>query len=179
MMELIGATASGSVPWNTVDGQNIIDVAPGHFVTTQGVSYAGSVPYSDLARGVVAGTYAFFNNTPDERYITFDINPTAGDFEVLFGSDYVENGASHLLGFTHRQPAWQGIVVAYQPGEYQPNAVDDLAGNNFQILANAILFAAGVAGGSPAQMPGLSGGALGVLAMLVAGAGAKLGSVKR
>ena len=34
------------------------------------------------------------------------------------------------------------MVVAYQPGEYQPNAVDDLAGNNFQILANAIYFAA-------------------------------------
>jgi len=36
------------------------------------------------------------------------------------------------------------VVVDYQPGEYQPNALDDLAGNNFQILANAIVFAAGV-----------------------------------
>ena len=27
-----------------------------------------------------------------------------------------------------------------QPGEYQPNALDDLDGNNFQILANAIYY---------------------------------------
>jgi hypothetical protein len=35
------------------------------------------------------------------------------------------------------------VVVAYQPGEYQPNALDDVDGNNFQILANAIVYAAG------------------------------------
>ena len=38
-----------------------------------------------------------------------------------------------------------GVVVGYQPGEYQPHALDDLDGNNFQILANAILYAAGIA----------------------------------
>jgi hypothetical protein len=30
--------------------------------------------------------------------------------------------------------------VAFQPGEYQPNALEP--GNNFQILCNAIVFAA-------------------------------------
>jgi hypothetical protein len=32
--------------------------------------------------------------------------------------------------------------VLYQPGEYQPLALDDLDGDNFQILANAVLYAA-------------------------------------
>jgi hypothetical protein len=144
MQDLIGATATGSVPWNTVDGQNVINVAPSHFVTTNGVEYPSSTAYSDPGRGVPADTYSFFQNVPDERYINFEINPGAGDFEVLFASNYNENGTTHLLGFTHRRPEWAGVVVGYQPGEYQPNALDDPDGNNFQILANAIVYAAGV-----------------------------------
>jgi hypothetical protein len=144
MQDLIGATAMGAVPFDTVDGQNVINVAPGHFVTTNGVDYPSSVSYSDPGRGVAAGLYGFFNNTPDERYLDFEINPGAGQIEVLFGSDYNESGTTHLLGFTHSRPEWSGIVVAYQPGEFQPNALDDKDGNNFQILANAIVFAAGL-----------------------------------
>jgi hypothetical protein len=79
---------------------------------------------------------------PDERYPTFSYNPSAGPVKTLFGSNYADNGTTHLLGFTHRRPAWSGTVVAYQPGEYQPHALDDLSGNNFQILANEILYAA-------------------------------------
>lgn len=139
---LIGATVSGSVPWDTVDGQNVIDVAPGHFVTGNGVVYGSSVAYADPARGVPAGTYDVFNNTPDERYPSFEVNAGAGDFTLLFASDYDQNGTTHLLGFEHRRPEWAGVVIGYQPGEYQPNALDDLEGNNFQILANAILYAA-------------------------------------
>ncbi len=164
MQDIIGATATGSVPWNTVDGQNVINVAPGHFVTTNGVEYAGNVAYSDVARGVPAGAYPFFNNTPDERYLTFDINPSADEFTVLFGSDYSQSGTTHLLGFTHRRPEWAGIVVGYQPGEYQPNALDDLDGNNFQILANAIYFAA--TEGNP-QVPALNPWMLGFVAVVV------------
>jgi hypothetical protein len=137
---LIGATATGSVPWNMTDGQNVINVSPGHFVTTNGVEYPSMVSYADAPRGVPAATYPFFNNVPDERYIDFEINPTASDFHVLFASDYIQNGSTHLLGFTHQAPGWSGLVVGYQPGEYQPNALDDPNGNNFQILANAIVF---------------------------------------
>lgn len=36
--------------------------------------------------------------------------------------------------------------AAYQPGENPPAALDELDGNNFQILANAILYAAGRSG---------------------------------
>ena len=142
ILQLIGATANGSVPWNTVDGQNVIATAPGHFVTDNGVTYSGNVVYQDLARGVPNASYAYFNNTPDERYPSFNYNGTAFFTTTLFASNYNEGGTTHLLGFTHRRAPWSGIVVGYQPGEYQPNALDNLSGNNFQILANAILYAA-------------------------------------
>lgn len=170
IQDLIGATATGAVPWDTVEGQNVIDVAPGHFITTHGVSYAGTVSYEDAARGVPLGTYAYFNNTPDERYPSFDVNPGAGDVTLLFASDY--DGTSHLLGFTHRRPAWTGIVIAYQPGEYQPNALDDLGGNNFQVLANSIYFAAYR---DPRRVPGLAG----VASWLVSGLILLIGSGHR
>ena len=108
IQEHIGATATGSVPWNTVEGQAVINVAPGHFVTTHAVEYTGQVAYGDPARGVAAGSYAFFSNVPDERYPFFEINPTAGSFEMLFASDYDQNGTQHILGFGHRRPNWAG-----------------------------------------------------------------------
>jgi hypothetical protein len=140
VLALIGGQASGAVPWNTVDGQNVIAVAPGHFVAANEVEYPGTIAYSDVPRGVAAGNYPYFNNTPDERYPNFQITAPVGEIEQLFASNYNEGGTTHVLGFTHRRPGWAGMVVAYQPAEYQPNALDDLAGNNFQILANAIYF---------------------------------------
>jgi hypothetical protein len=166
MQELIGATATGSVPWDTVDGQNVLNVAPGHFVTTNGVEYTGSTLYSDPGRGVAEATYSFFTNVPDERYPQFEINAGAGQIELLFASDYNENGTQHLLGFTHQQPGWDGVVVAYQPGEYQPNALDALDGNNFQILANAIVYAAGQS--TPSPVPAASARSRWVLVGLLA-----------
>jgi len=142
ILDLIGATATGAVPWDTVNGQNVIATAPGHFVTQNGVTYPFTVAYADAARGVPAATYPYFNNNPAERYPVFSYNPSAALTATLFGSNYNDAGTTHLLGFTHRRPAWSGIVVGYQPAEYQPQALDDLAGNNFQILANAILYAA-------------------------------------
>jgi FlgD Ig-like domain len=142
ILDIIGGTATGSVPWNTVDGQNVINVAPAHFITTNGVEYSGNVTYADLARGIPSASYPWFNNTPDERYPNFQINASADTVAMLFASNYVEGGSTHVLGFTHRRPVWSGVVVVYQPGEYQPNALDDLEGNNFQILANAIVYAA-------------------------------------
>ncbi len=130
------------MPWNTVDGQNVINVAPGHFVTTNEIEYPNSIVYADTPRGIPSASYDSFNNTPDERYLTFDINGTAGSVTVLFASNYDESGTTHLLGFEHGRPEWAGVVIAYQPGEFQPNALDDLEGNNFQILANAIYYAA-------------------------------------
>lgn len=140
VLALLGGVASGTVTWNTVAGQNVIVVAPAHFVASNELEWAGTIPYADPSRGVPADSYPFFNNTPDERYPSFELHPAAGAIELLFASDYAEGGSTHVLGFTHRRPGWGGLVVAYQPGEYQPNAVDDLDGNNFQILANAIFW---------------------------------------
>ena len=69
ILELIEATAGGAVPWDTVDGQNVIDTAVGHFVTTNGVTYGGSIAYVDAGRGVPPATYPFFNNTPDRGFV--------------------------------------------------------------------------------------------------------------
>ena len=142
ILDVIGGTAQGSVPWNTVSGQDVINVAPSHFVTTHEVEYTQNVSYADVPRGVAAGTFDFFNNTPDERYPDVEINLSAEQVELLFASNYNQGGATHVLGFVHQRASWLGRVVAYQPGEYQPNALDDLDGNNFQILGNAILYAA-------------------------------------
>jgi hypothetical protein len=168
MQELIGASATGSVPWNTVEGQTVINVAPGHFVSSFRVEYPGTTPYDDPALGIPADSYGSFVNLPDERYPQFAVNPSAGSLEVLFASDYDQNGDRHLLGFTHRQPGWAGLVVAYQPGEYQPNALDDLDGNNFQILVNSLLYAA--TSGAPSVPAGAPGAHL-LGSILLAGVG--------
>ena len=138
MQFLMGAAAFGNVVWDTTTGQNVIATAPHHFVACNGVSYDGTRTYEDLARAIPQDAYPFFNNTPDERYPQFEFMNSTEEIEILFGSDY--DGASHLLGYTHRRGGWQGIVVAYQPGEHQPGALDPL-GPDFQILVNAILYA--------------------------------------
>jgi hypothetical protein len=141
MQALLGAQATGPVPYDTVSGQNVIDVAPMHFVTTNGLAYPQTLPYADAAFGVPPGTYGYFNNTPDERYPDVQLLPTTGIRTPLFASDYDDNGSTHVLAFTHRLPHWAGIAVVYQPGEYQPHALG-ASNANFQVLLNAIVFAA-------------------------------------
>jgi len=165
MLDLIGGVATAN-SWQPIAGQRLINVAPGHFVTTQSVKYTSSLAYADPGRGVAAGNYDAFDNIPDERYPVFDLVPSAEQVEILFASDYNEGGsATHLLGFTHQRTGWLGRVVAYQPGEYQPQALDDPNGNNFQILANAILYSAGLEG--PVGIPALGGIELTALAAVV------------
>lgn len=133
----------GAKPESPTQRQDAFTAAVNDFLVTGGGMIAfHHGAYQDPARGVPAASYPLFNNVPDERYPFYDYNPGAGTTQTLFGSDYADNGAAHLLGFTHRRSTWSGIVVAYQPAEYQPHALDDLEGNNFQILANAILYAA-------------------------------------
>lgn len=139
---VLGGVATGGVTWDETEGQNVLAVAPGHFVSTWEVEYPGTLPYDDAGLGIPAGDYDAFSNVPDERYPTFVLHPEAASIEVLFASDYDQNGSRHLLGFTHRRPTWRGVVFVYQPGEHQPTALDDLDGNNFQILANGIVWVA-------------------------------------
>ncbi len=143
MQTLLGAQASGAVFWNTVEGQNVINVAAEHFVSSNGISYPAVLSYADPANGIAAGNYPAFNNSPDERYPTMTRLPVGGFFQPLFASNYNQNGTQHLLGYQLRQPTWQGVAIVYQPGEYQPNALTP--GNNFQILLNAIWYSAGFA----------------------------------
>ncbi|HET9932710.1 MAG TPA: hypothetical protein VFQ35_18530 [Polyangiaceae bacterium] len=139
ILELIGAQAN-SISWSTTEGQRVINVAPQHFVTTNGIAYSEKTTLSAFA-GVNAGTYDSFVNVPDERYPQTTLSDVAGATRtVLFASN---SGGNRVLSFALSRPTWKGRVVTYQPGEYQPNALDNRRGSNFQILANAILFSAG------------------------------------
>ena len=139
ILELIGAQAN-SISWSTSEGQRVINVAPDHFVTKNGVTYTEKVTLPAF-NGVSAGSYDSFVNVPDERYPQTTLSDVAGATRtVLFASN---SSGNRVLSFALAKPSWKGRVVTYQPGEYQPNALDNRGGNNFQILANAILFAAG------------------------------------
>ncbi len=138
MLNLLGAQATGSVPWNTVDGQNVINVDTGaHFIVNHAINYDLAIAYSNPAHGVPAGTYPAFNNTPDERYPQMDFNGgnTGCEIQVLLQSNY--DAAGDLLAYDKHCPDWRSRVFVYQPGEYQPHALEP--GNNYQILLNAVV----------------------------------------
>lgn len=146
MLQLLGGAAS-SIAWEPVAGQRIVNVAGGHFVTTNGVDYPDLTNVDGSSLGVPSGIYPSFFEAPDERYPVTDLLPAAGEQRTLL---FVSGDAVTVrpLGYTLVRPGWAGRVVAYQPGEYQPNALDDPNGNGFQILANAIVFAARQEGAS-------------------------------
>lgn len=138
LLRLVGAESSG-IAWNTTVGQRVFIVGGDHFVTSNGLTSDGQAPLAAVD-GVATGTYPYFDNIPDERYPNTELLTEPGEDRVpLFATD---SGGERLLGYALTRPGWTGRVVAYQPGEYQPNALDARAGNNFQILANAIYFAA-------------------------------------
>ena len=139
MQNLLGAQSTGAVPWDTVNGQNIIYVGGEHFIGTHEINYNITIPYENIAHSIPANNYPAFNNTPDERYPFTDFNSgnTGCEIQTLFESDYVNNGQTHLLSYIKQCSGWQSQLFVYQPGEYQPNAT---TGNNFQILLNAIYF---------------------------------------
>lgn len=144
LQALLGAQAFGGVSWNTTAGQDVINVAPGHFVTSNGLSYTQTRSYADPASGIAPGIYGWFNNTPDERYPQLQLLAGPGQRTPLFASDYAEGDGTHLLGFVQRRTEWAGVIVVYQPGEHQPQAL--AAGNpNFQILLNALVYPGQVA----------------------------------
>jgi hypothetical protein len=139
ILQLLGGTA-GSIQWDTNAGQNVINIADGHFVTSNGVDYTDMTMYADPQNNVPAAQYPYFNNTPDERYPALDLLTAPGETRtLLFASNYNNNGSAHVLGYDLQRPGWAGRVVFYQPAEYQPHALDDVDGNNFQILANALV----------------------------------------
>jgi len=139
IQDILGAEATGSVPWNTVNGQDVIYVGGDHFIGSHQISYSGTTSYENPSHGIGLDNYPYFNNTPDERYPQMDFNTgnTGCEIENLFESNYSDNGNQHLIGYTKQCPGWTSKVFVYQPGEYQPNST---TGNNFQILLNAIYY---------------------------------------
>ncbi|MEM6290056.1 MAG: MYXO-CTERM sorting domain-containing protein, partial [Myxococcota bacterium] len=135
--QLLGASA-GNIAWEPEAGQDVIAVAPDHFVATNGLTYPDMRAFGEPNLGIPDGEYPAFRNTPDERYPGTQLLLNGEeDIEVLFASDYA---GAQVLGYDLQRPGWQGHTVAYQPGEYQPLALDDREGLNFQILANAIYY---------------------------------------
>ena len=138
LLTLIGAKTN-SIKWDTMDGQRVYNVGGSHFVSSNGLTYPQQGDFAGTP-GVAAGIYPCFVNVPDELYADTALVEVAGEQRTpLFASDSL---GTRLLGYALVRPDWQGRVVAYQPAEYQPNALDDHDGPNFQILVNAIYFAA-------------------------------------
>ncbi len=138
LLQLVGAESSG-LSWDQTTGQRVFIVGPDHFVATNGISPTGFGSLGSLG-GVPSGSYPYFDNVPDERYPETKLLSEPGEErDALFATD---SGGVRLLGYALHRVGWSGRVVAYQPGEYQPNALDDRTGNNFQILANALYYAA-------------------------------------
>lgn len=110
-----------------------------HFVSSNGLAYSQQGNFAGV-NGVPAGSYPFFTNLPDELYSDTVLVEVAGEVRTpLFASD---SQGERLLGYVLTRPGWLGRVVAYQPAEYQPAALDDRKGPNFQILVNALYYAA-------------------------------------
>lgn len=145
LLALIGARTN-SIKWDTMDGQRVYNVGGKHFVSSNGLSYPQQGDFAGTP-GVAAGSYPYFVNVPDELYADTALVEVEGEQRTpLFASDSL---GTRLLGYALVRPGWQGRVVAYQPAEYQPNALDNRNGPNFQILVNAIYFAAFGAKGAP------------------------------
>ncbi|HYQ14318.1 MAG TPA: hypothetical protein VEQ58_01120, partial [Polyangiaceae bacterium] len=154
LMPLLGVGCS-SIQWNTTVGQRVFDVAPGHFITTNGVKYDAKAALGGMG-DVPAGMFDYFDNIPDERYPATELLTQAGETRtVLFASD---SGGTRVLGYALERPGWLGRVVFYQPAEYQPHALDDRAGPNFQILANSIVYSAHREGGGASGSGGVGSG---------------------
>lgn len=139
ILQLLGGRAS-SIAWDTAAGQDVIAVGGSHFVTSNAIQYEGMRGFEGV--GVAAGEYPYFNNTPDERYDATTLLTEAGEQRtILFTSADAAGGSARVLGYDLRRADWMGHVVFYQPGEYQP-LILDVAGDDFQAIANAIVYVA-------------------------------------
>lgn len=137
LLQLIGAKTN-SIKWDTTAGQRVYNVGGDHFVSSNGLQYDEQAQFAGTP-GVPAGNYPYFTNVPDELYSDTTLLEAPGETRTpLFASD---SEGTRLLGYELTRPSWQGRVVAYQPAEYQPNALDNRNGPNFQILVNALYFA--------------------------------------
>lgn len=157
ILQLLGGSAS-SIAWDTTTGQRVFNVGGPHFVSSNGLQYTGTASLANVP-GVPNASYPYFDNIPDERYPATTLLTEPGETRTLLFA--TSSGTPRVLGYALTRAGWTGTVVAYQPGEYQPNALDDKQGPNFQILANAIVYAAGETGAAGSGGAGGIGGAAG------------------
>ena len=138
LLALLGVKTN-SIRWDTTEGQRVYVVGGAHFVSSNGIDVNEQAAFAGTG-AVAAGTYPYFTNAPDELYADTVLLEEAGEQRTpLFATD---SHGQRLLGYSLTREGWQGRVIAYQPGEYQPNALDDRNGVNYQILVNAIYYAA-------------------------------------
>jgi hypothetical protein len=150
ILTLLGGQAS-SIAWDTSTGQRVFAVGGDHFIASNGMDYEGSAALAG-GGGVPGGTFPYFDDVPDERYPSTVLLTEAGEQrDLLFATD---SGGVRVLGYALTRPGWAGRVVFWQPAEYQPNALDDRGGNPFQVLANAIIYAARAEPGPGDDDPG-------------------------
>ncbi|MEM6296297.1 MAG: hypothetical protein AAGA54_33815, partial [Myxococcota bacterium] len=110
ILQLLGASA-GNIAWEPEAGQDVIAVAPDHFVATNGLTYPDTRAFGEPNLGIPDGEYPAFRNTPDERYPGTQLLLNGEeDIEVLFASDYA---GAQVLGYDLQRPGWQGHTVAY------------------------------------------------------------------
>lgn len=137
LLALIGAE-SDSISWDTDKGQRVYQVGGKHFISNNGLD-SSTTAFFVGTDGVSPGSYSYFENIPDELYSITRLHVVDGEIRTpLFASD---SEGERLLGYTLTRQGWEGRVIVYQPGEYQPNALDDRSGPNFQVLANALYYA--------------------------------------
>lgn len=137
LLALLGARTN-SINWDTVDGQRVYVVGGVHFVSSNGIAAESSANFAGTD-GIAPGTYPYFTNLPDELYVDTVLIAEEGEQRTpLFATDSL---GTRLLGYALTRNGWRGRVVAYQSGEYQPNALDARDGPNFQVLVNAIYYA--------------------------------------
>jgi len=138
LLRLIGAQTN-SINWDTTSGQRVFNVGGSHFVSSNGLTYPQRGQFAGMNK-VNAGNFPYFVNLPDELYADTQLLEEAGETRTpLFASDSLGN---RLLGYALTRPGWTFLFFSYQPAEYQPNALDDHDGPNYQILMNALYFAA-------------------------------------
>jgi hypothetical protein len=117
----------------------VYNVGGAHFVSSNGIAYTQEGQFAGVGE-VAAGSYPWFVNLPDELYSDTPSLEEPGESRTpLCASD---SKGERVLGYVLTRAGWQGRVVAYPLAEYQPNALDDRDGPNFQIPVNAIYFAA-------------------------------------
>lgn len=131
-----GDVEAGGYKWIEGVRQQVVNLAPDHFITTRGVQYPERVAFStaaDPAPALLLG----FTLTNSEVYLNHRL---IGTRPVLLGFRYADAASGRTYSQSHAgwcRPAGKGWIVYLQPG----HGFDDLNQPTFQrILLNALIW---------------------------------------